>query len=121
MPKNKEEYTILFKPGCSKCRTLAGAMTGAGKSCNYIEYLHHPPDEKTLLFILERTGLRAFELVRTSEDLYKTKFSGKKRSDKQWIKILMKHPELLQRPIVIKGDKVWIARSEEIISDLLSS
>lgn len=117
--KIKEEYIVYYKPGCSKCRTLVGAMDEAGKTCEYIEYLNHPPDEERLNFILEKTGLRAFDLIRTNEELYKNKFSGKKRTDKQWIKVLVKHPELLQRPIVVKGDKVWIARSEEAISSVL--
>jgi arsenate reductase (glutaredoxin) len=114
-------YVVYYKPSCSKCRTLVQELEQSSLNCEWVEYLHNPPSVEQLQFILTKSGLRAFDLVRTSEELYKNKFSGKKRSDSQWLKILHKHPELLQRPIVVNEDRVWIARDEKTIQDLIAS
>ncbi len=116
----KKPFVVYYKPGCSKCRTLLEAMDGAHVQCELVEYLEHPPTVELLQDILQKTGLKAKNLVRTSEPLYSEKFAGKKYSDKKWLEILVKNPVLLQRPIVMQGDKAWIARDAETIEELLS-
>jgi len=64
-------------------------------------------------------GLKAFDLVRQKEELFKTKYSSKKLNNAEWIKILSNHPELIERPIVVKDGKAIIGRPVERVLDIL--
>jgi len=86
---------------------------------NVIEYLITPPTEADLISLLKKLGMEAHELVRKNETIYKEKFEGKKMTEEQWIKALVKHPILIQRPIVVKGNKAIIARPPEKLKDFL--
>ncbi len=85
---------------------------------NVVEYLINPPTEEELVEILKKLGMKASELVRTSETLYKNKFEGKKMTEDQWLKALVKHPILIERPIVVRGNKAVIARPAERLREL---
>jgi arsenate reductase (glutaredoxin) len=80
-----------------------------------------PPSEYQLIELIEKSGRPILDFIRTNEPLFQNKYKGKKRSTKQWIKILLKNIELLQRPIVVHGDNVWIARDELSISQVLGT
>ncbi len=84
-----------------------------------IEYLKTPPSEKELKDILRKLRMKAEEIIRKKEPLFKEKYEGKKLTDKQWIKVLSKNPILIERPIVIKGDKAVIGRPTENVNMLL--
>lgn len=84
-----------------------------------IEYLKTPPSEKELKNILQKLGLKAEEIIRKKEPLFLEKFSGKKMTEGQWIKILSKNPILIERPIVVKGNKAVIGRPIENVMPLL--
>jgi arsenate reductase (glutaredoxin) len=64
-------------------------------------------------------GMKASELVRTKEPLYKEKYEGKKITEAQWLKILSENPILIERPIVVKGNKAIIGRPTEKVLELL--
>ena len=64
-------------------------------------------------------GMKAEQLVRKKEPLYKEKYEGKKISNSEWIKILNENPILIERPIVVKDGKAIIGRPIETILDLL--
>lgn len=112
----KPEIRIVYiKKGCSKCNTLIQNIESLNVQCEFIEYLYNPLTEEEIISVLQKLNIKASQLVRKNEELYKKKYSGKKRSEKQWINILVKHPELLQRPIVVYGEKAWLARDNEAI------
>jgi arsenate reductase len=84
-----------------------------------VEYLVEVPTQKEIREILKMLGIKAEQLVRRKEKLYKEKYEGKKISDAEWVRILSKNPILIERPIVVKGNKAVIGRPVEKIIDLL--
>ncbi|MBS3913261.1 MAG: hypothetical protein KG003_02090 [Bacteroidetes bacterium] len=116
--KNKS-FVVYFKPGCSKCNTLLKEMDSGNQKCDLVDYLNDFPSREMLEEIIKKSGRPVRDFIRTSEPVYSTKYAGKKFSDKKWVDVLMKNHILLQRPIVVKGDKVWIARDAETIGEIL--
>jgi arsenate reductase len=84
-----------------------------------IEYLITPPTEDDIIELLRKLGMKAEDIVRKGETLYKEKFEGKKMTESQWVKILAKHPILIERPIAVKGNKAIIARPPEKLKAFL--
>lgn len=110
---------IFHNPRCTKSRETLALIEGAGKSVKVIEYLKHPPSEKELAEILGKLGMKAEDLVRKGEDLYKEKFKGKTLSEKEWISVLVKNPVLIERPIVVSGKRAVLGRPPENVKSLL--
>ncbi len=113
------EITIYHNNRCSKSREAMCILDEIKTKANVIEYLITPPTEEDLKSLLKKLGMEAHELVRKNETIYKEKFEGKKMSEEQWIKTLVKHPILIQRPIVVKGNKAIIARPPEKLKEFL--
>ena len=68
--------------------------------------------------LLRRAGLRPQDVLRTKETAYKELVAGKNLSDEELLKIMAAHPELLQRPIVVRGEKAVLARPVENLAKL---
>lgn len=85
------------------------------------EYLVEVPSEKEIKEILKMLGIKAEQLVRKKEPLYKEKYAGKKITSAQWIKILHQNPILIERPIVVMDDKAIIGRPVETIIEFIKS
>ena len=107
------DLTIFHNNKCSKSRDAMCILDEIKVKANVREYLINPPDEDEIRVLLDQLGMEAHELVRKSETLYKEKFEGKKMTDEQWVKAMAKHPILIERPIVVKGNKAIIARPAE--------
>lgn len=84
-----------------------------------VNYLEGTVTEKELRQVIQLLGIPAEQLIRKNESVFKEKFSGKKMSEEQWIKAMLKYPILIQRPIVIKGKKAVIGRPEEQVFNIL--
>ena len=69
--------------------------------------------------IIEKTGKTPFDFVRTQEKVYKDNYKGKDLSDKEWIKVLVENPKLLQRPIVVNGNKAVLANPPENVENII--
>ena len=111
---------IYFKPNCSTCQTaLKLVKENTKEEIETIEYLVDVPTQKDIKEILEMLGIKAEQLVRKKESLYKENYSGKKITNSEWIKILVANPILIERPIVVLGDKAIIGRPPETIVDFL--
>jgi arsenate reductase len=111
---------IYFKPNCSTCRTALQLAKESTKAAFVtIEYLVNTPTEKEIKEILTMLGIKAEQLVRKKESLYKEKFEGKKITNAQWIKILHKNPILIERPIFVDGRRAVIGRPPEVIVEFL--
>jgi polyphosphate kinase len=83
------------------------------------KYLSDGITEEELHQIIEKTGLTPLDLVRKQEPLYKSNFKNKTLSDEEWIEILIRNPQLLQRPIVVNGEKAVIAFPPEEVEKIL--
>lgn len=108
------------KPTCSTCRT---AMQLLKENCNEeieaIEYLINTPTQKELKELVKMIGIKPEELVRKKEPLYQDKYKHQKITSAEWIRILSKNPVLIERPIIVKGNKAIIGRPVEKIVEFL--
>jgi len=111
---------VYFKPNCATCQTALKLMKANTKEeIQTVEYLVETPSQKEIREILKMLGMKAEQLVRKKERLYKEKYEGKKISESEWIKILNENPILIERPIVVKDGKAIIGRPIETILDIL--
>ena len=114
------KVTIYQKPTCSTCRQAMQLLKDSGTefvAVNYYEERFTAPQLKALL---KKAGLSPREVLRTKEDLYKQLNLAKTTlSDDALIDLLVAHPNLIQRPIVVKGDKVVLARPADRVKDCL--
>ena len=107
---------VYFKPNCATCQTAMKLMKANTKEeIQTVEYLVETPSQKEIREILKMLGMKAEQLVRKKEPLYKEKYEGKKISNSEWIKILIENPILIERPIVVKDGKAIIGRPVERI------
>ncbi|MFT6245301.1 MAG: arsenate reductase [Salibacteraceae bacterium] len=90
----------------------------ANKEYQVIEYLNERPTKADLESVLIKLGIRAEGLVRKGEPDFKEQFKGKILSENEWIDAMLKYPKLIERPIVVLGNKAVIARPIEKIDEL---
>ena len=101
-------YKIYHNSRCKKSRAGLLYLKEKGIEAEVIEYLKDPLNEADIKDILVRMHKKPTEIIRTQEAIYKSDFKGKNFSDDEWVKILVEHPKLIQRPIIVKGPKaVW--------------
>lgn len=110
---------IYYNPGCQKCRDALNAICETGNKPEIIEYLNDTPAFSELEKIIKKLKLKPFELIRQKEEVFQKNFSGKNLSGDEWIKAMVKFPILIQRPIIISGDKAVIGRTEEKLKEIL--
>lgn len=112
--------TIYHNPRCSKSRQTLALLEENGVTPEIVLYLETPPSEATLTELLGKLGIEARALLRKGEEAYKTnQLSNKDLSDKQLVAAMVAHPKLIERPIVVKGDKAVLGRPPENVLDLL--
>ena len=110
---DKEIITIYYNPRCSKCRETVALVNEHGYSTVLIEYLVTPPSKEALRLVLKKLGLKPLELVRKGEEMFKQRYAGRTLSDEEWLEAMVAHPVLIERPIVVRGDKAVLARPPE--------
>lgn len=110
--------TIYYNPKCTKCRIAREALDKAGEELEIKEYLVHPPSKKELKDLLQKLQLSAEAVIRKNEEEWQ-QFQGKRWSEEELLDILVKYPKLLQRPIIVKGDKAVIGRDEESLRKIV--
>lgn len=111
--------TIFHNPRCSKSRQGLELVRQSGEEFEVREYLKDPLTETELTSLLKKLGMAPIELVRTSEKVWKNDYKGKDLNDAELIRVMVQHPSLIQRPIVLKNHKAIVGRPTEKISELL--
>ena len=104
---------IYHNPRCRKSRETLALIEEKGVTPEVIRYLEEPPTKAELRQILSLLGIPASALVRRNEALYKEKFKGKNISEAEWLDILVENPRLIERPIVVDGDRAILGRPPE--------
>ncbi len=112
---------IYHNPRCSKSRQGLEILKNANADFEIIEYLKNPISAAEISSILTKLHLKPIDLVRTNEPLWKENFKGKDLSDADIITALVENPKLIERPIVINGDKAVIGRPPEKIISILKT
>ena len=110
---------IYHNPRCSKSRQTLNIIKESGQHVDIVEYLKTPPTVEELEEVLQKLNLPVEYLIRTGEEIYKTEYKGKDLSDEEWIKALVEHPKMLERPIVIKDEQAILGRPPENVNKLL--
>lgn len=112
--------TIYHNSRCSKSRQTLALIEEKGVQANIIKYLETPPDKSELKAILTKLNLNPRDIIRTGEEDYKTlKLSNQDLSNDALLDAIVSHPKLLQRPIVVSGDRAVIGRPPENVLELL--
>ena len=110
--------TIYHNPRCSKSRATLALLHKHGHSPEIIEYLKAPPDNSTLRTLANKLGLPLSDMVRTGEQEFKDN-NLTNANDDALVAAISEHPILLQRPIVVSGDRAAIGRPPESVLDIL--
>ena len=114
----KEIYTIYHNPRCTKSRETLDILNLEKKEVKVIKYLEDVPSEIELEKILAKLNLNPQDIIRKGEKIYKENFKNLNLNDHEWIKIMVENPKLIERPIVVKGNKAIIGRPPENVKDL---
>ena len=117
MSKN---VSIFYNPKCSKCRLTMDILNDKGIDTTVVEYLDTPPSSDDLIEVLELLGLEPRDLMRKHEAPYKDNdLDDPNLSREQLIQAMIDNPILIERPIVINGNKAIIGRPPEKVLDIL--
>lgn len=111
--------TIYHNPRCSKSREGLALLEQSGKKIEVIKYLEDLISEKELKTIISKLGIKPIDLIRKNEAIWKSDYKGKELSDEQIIKAMINNPKLIERPIIVNGNKAVIGRPKELILDIV--
>ncbi len=115
-----DRITVYEKPTCTKCREMDRFLRESSVDFSKINYYLEPLGEKKLRELIQKMGIKPRELLRTSEPIYRELGLAKKKlSDDEIISLMVKHPDLIQRPIVERGDRAVLGRPTENVKALL--
>ena len=115
----ENSISIYHNPRCRKSRETLQLLEEKGVQPQIILYLQETPGPATIKELCQKLGISPFELIRKGEAIYKSDFKGKEFSDEEWYQILSENPKLIERPIVVKGDKAVIGRPPENVLGLV--
>lgn len=113
------EVTLYHNPQCSNSRGALALLREKGIEPHIIEYLKTPPNAEDLRNLLNLLEIPAHDLLRSKETEYKTLSLSPSSSDDEIVQAIAVHPVLLQRPIVVHGEKAIIARPPEKVNDIV--
>lgn len=119
MSAGTDTVVIFHNPRCGKSRSALALLEARGLTPTIIEYLKTPPTRTQLKMLLKQLGMPAEALVRKGEDVYKEMFKDKTLVEEQWIAALAEHPILIERPIVVRGERAVVGRPPERVLELL--
>ena len=113
------DTTVYFNPSCSNCRTAQGLLAERGVDAELVRYLDKAPTRPELERVMELLGLDdPRQMMREKEPVYaELGLAGADRDT--LLDAMASHPILIQRPIVIRGDRAVIARPPERLLELL--
>jgi arsenate reductase (glutaredoxin) len=113
--------TIYHNPRCSKSRSTLALLEENGVHPQVILYLETPPGIREIAGLLQKLGLTAGQLVRRGEGIYKASGLGGNSSDEEILAAMAKYPKLIERPIVVRGDRAVLGRPPENVLELFDA
>ena len=112
--------TIFHNPRCSKSRQTLSILEEQGITPEVVLYLETPPDANQLKAILGKLGINARDLLRKGEQEFKdNNLKDPSLTEEQLINFMCEFPKLIERPIVINGEKARIGRPPESVIEIL--
>lgn len=114
------DYVLYHNPRCSKSRGALELLRGRGIEPQVVHYLETPPDAATLRALVERLGIAPRALLRKGEEEYASLgLDDPALDDDRIIAAMAAHPRLIERPVLVRGERAVIGRPPEKILDLL--
>jgi len=110
---------IYYNPDCSKCNEALDLLKQNNCEFTIRNYLSHPPTLTELKELVTKLQCKAIDIVRKKEALYQENYASKLLSDEEWLHVLSTHPILIERPIVINGNKAIIGRPPALVLEIL--
>ncbi|MCO6148999.1 arsenate reductase (glutaredoxin) [Flavobacterium sp. NRK1] len=111
--------TIYHNPRCSKSREGLQLLELQDKPFTTVKYLNEPLNREELTEIIKKLIIKPIELVRQKEEVWVKNYKGRDLPDGKVIDIMLQHPNLIERPIVVNGDKAVIARPAKRINEII--
>lgn len=112
--------TIFHNPQCSTSRQVLAAIRETGVEPVVIDYLKHPYTRPQLAGLLKAMGMSAGQLLRRKGDLYAALAEAKpERRDDEWLDLMVEHPVLVERPIVVSPRGTVLCRPKERLNEVL--
>ena len=110
---------IYNNPSCSKCVSTLALLKENNIRPEIINYLDTPPSAGELAEIINKLGIEPIDLIRKKENIFQEKYAGKTLSGQEWIQAMIEHPILIERPIIINGNKATIGRPPVKVLDII--
>jgi arsenate reductase (glutaredoxin) len=111
---------VYQNPACSKSRATLAILNDRGVDFESINYYETPLSAAELRGLIDKLGISARDLLRTDEPIYRTLNLGERDvPDDELIALMVENPDLMQRPIVVSGERAVLARPPEIVEELL--
>ncbi len=115
------DYTLYHNPRCSKSRQALALLEENGITPTIVKYLDTPPDAATVRALVKKLGLeRAHDLVRSKETEYREAGLDKDADDDAVINAIARYPKLLERPVLVQGDRAVLGRPPENVLKLVT-
>ena len=110
---------IYHNPRCTKSRQALQLLQEKGIEPQIIEYIKNPITESELWEVIEKLDIEPIELVRNKETDWKENFKGKDLDENEVVFAMIEYPKLMERPIIVNGDKAVVARPTEKLLEIL--
>jgi arsenate reductase len=113
------DLVVYEKPTCTTCRKLFALLAERGIDAERIDYHVTGLSEAEIRGLLAKAGVGPRDILRAREPAYAELVAGRNLSDDELIAVMAEHPELVQRPVVVRGDRAVLARPVERVLELL--
>ena len=114
------KLVVYLKPTCTTSRKVVKTLTEKGVDFEKVDYYKYPFTKTLLKKLLNKMNLKPSEMLRKKEEAYKDlDLKSKTYTEDQLLNMMIKNPDLIERPIVVKGNKVMLARPAESVNDIL--
>ena len=114
------KIVVYQKPTCTTCRQVHAALKESGVDFESVDYYVDPIPKAKIVELLRKMNMRPRDLLRSREPIYKTlKLGESTLTDDEILDLMVRYPDLIQRPIVEKGSRAILARPPERLKDIL--
>lgn len=114
----RNKVQIWHNSRCSKSRNAFQWLAEKNIDNEWVDYMKNPITSDELKSVLNKLDISAFDLMRKKEKVFLENWKGQDKTEAEWIDIMVQNPQLIERPIIINGDKAVIARPLENITEL---
>lgn len=111
--------TIYHNPRCRKSRETLQLLEQKEAQISIREYLKEPLSTEELSGLVDMLEIKPFDLIRRNEEVFKSQFKGKDLSDEEWLEVLASNPKLIERPIVVSGNRAVLGRPPENVLTII--